>query len=147
VGTSGAIHTALDASYFSYLFLNFFARFPQKRSLYFVSRETPANGTHPLDRILLALWNYQRTWTVSWAKICFIRYTSSCSHLGTIVEVKRQQHRGGWLTALVGCRIGGGSRQRAVKRRLAVPSYGWKGGRFWRQRLSFSASFSQVPIF
>lgn len=41
----------------------------------------------------------------------------------------------------------GGTGQRAVKQRLAVQSYGWKEGRFWRQRLSFSASFSQVPMF
>ncbi|KAJ5709035.1 hypothetical protein N7493_010369 [Penicillium malachiteum] len=40
-----------------------------------------------------------------------------------------------------------GAGRRAVKRSLAVQSDGWKGGRFWRQRLSFSASFSQVLIF
>jgi hypothetical protein len=31
--------------------------------------------------------------------------------------------------------------------RLAVQSYGWKGSRFWRRRLSFSASISQVLRF
>lgn len=62
-------------------------------------------------------------------------------------EVKRQQDKR-WMTNSPGwVQNRGRTRQRAVKRRLAVQSYGWKGGRFWRQRLSFSASFSQVPIF
>lgn len=35
----------------------------------------------------------------------------------------------------------------AVKHPLAVQSYGWKGGRFWRQKPSFSASIPQVLRF
>jgi hypothetical protein len=35
----------------------------------------------------------------------------------------------------------------AVERGPAGGGYGWNGGRFWRQGLSFSASNSQVLIF
>jgi hypothetical protein len=34
----------------------------------------------------------------------------------------------------------------SVERGLAVESFAWKERRFWRQRLSFSASISQAPI-
>jgi hypothetical protein len=68
--------------------------------------------------------------------------------LWELVEVERQQQDMRWMTNSASwLQNRGGTGPRAVKQRLAVQSYGWKGGRFWRQKLSFSASFSQVPIF
>jgi hypothetical protein len=41
----------------------------------------------------------------------------------------------------------GATGQWAVKGRLDVQNYGWKGSRFWPQKRSFSASIPQVLIF
>ncbi|KAJ9484604.1 hypothetical protein VN97_g8760 [Penicillium thymicola] len=54
----------------------------------------------------------------------------------------------GWeMFVAPGVQNSDGTGRWAVKRRLALQSYGWKDGRFWPQKWSFSASVSQVLIF
>ena len=66
---------------------------------------------------------------------------------GTTVLVERQ-HQDRRMTNSAGWVQNSGVKgQWAVKGRLDSQSYGWKGSRFWRQKWSFSASFSQVLIF
>jgi hypothetical protein len=63
--------------------------------------------------------------------------------------MRRTQCRGQRSDSVIGgfeikyVKVDRGSGQSATR----CPKLGVEGGRFWRQRLSFSASISQVPIF
>jgi hypothetical protein len=66
---------------------------------------------------------------------------------GTTVQVERQHQDRRMTNSARWVQNSGVTGQWAVKGRLDIQSYGWKGSRFWRQKWSFSASFSQVLIF
>jgi hypothetical protein len=63
------------------------------------------------------------------------------------MQVERQ-HQDRRMTKSTGwVQNSGATGQWAVKGRLDVQNYGWKGSRFWPQKRSFSASIPQVLIF